>query len=87
MHRFEANVQAMLELKTTACEYELADESGYKFKITAKQHQDGGWSGGWYADVTFSADRMKSAEAAVLHLQFAAEAFVRMLKEARDAQP
>lgn len=73
----------MLELKTTSCEYELADASGYKFKITAKQHQDGGWAGGWYADVTFSADGMKTAEAAVMRLQAAAEHFVRMLKEAR----
>jgi hypothetical protein len=87
MHRFRANVQTMLELKTTSCEYELSDKSGYKFKITAKQHTEGQWTGGWYADVTFSADGMNSAEAAVMKLLQAAEQFVRMLKEARDAQP
>lgn len=76
----------MLEMKTTQCEYELSDVSGYKFKITAKQHQDGNWSGGWYADVTFSADGMKTAEAAVMHLLSSAEHFVRMLREARDRQ-
>jgi len=84
---FGAIVQPMLEMKTTQCEYELADASGYKFKITAKQHQDGSWKGGWYADVTFSADGMNSAEAAVMRLLSAAEQFVRMLKEARDGQP
>jgi len=84
---FGAIVQSMLDLKTTQCEYELSDESGYKFKITAKQHKEGHWVGGWYADVTFSADGFKSAEAAVMHLLGTAEHFVRMLKEARDAQP
>lgn len=83
MHLFGVIVQPMLELKATSCEYELADESGYKFKITAKEHQEGGW----YADVTFSASRFKTAEAAVMHLKPAAEHFIRMLKETYDAQP
>lgn len=77
----------MLEMRTTQCEYELSDESGYKFKITAKQHQEGGWKGGWYADVTLSADGMNSAEGAVMRLLSNAEQFVRMLREARDEQP
>lgn len=78
---------AMLELKSTRSEFELSDKSGYKFKITAEQHIDGDWKGGWCANVTFSADGMISAEAAVMRLLAAGEHFVRMLKEARDAQP
>lgn len=74
----------MLELKSTRSEFELADKSGYKFKVVATQHIEGDWKGGWCADVTFSADGFKTAEAAVLHLQSAAEHFVRMLKEARE---
>lgn len=77
----------MLQMKSTRCEYELSDASGYKFKVVAEQHVDGDWKGGWCADVTFSADGMVSAEAAVMKLLSSAEQFVRMLREARDGQP
>ena len=75
-----------LELKSTRSEYELKDASGYEFKVIAQQHVDGDWKGGWYANVTFTADGMNSAEAAVLKLLCAAEHFIRMLKEARDGE-
>ena len=73
-----------LELKSTRSEFEMADESGYKFKIIAEQELHGHRKGAWQADVTFSTDGFKTAEAAVMHLVCAAEAFVRMLKEARS---
>jgi hypothetical protein len=78
-----------LELKSTRSEFELADESGYRFKVIAEQNisgeQQGAWhEGSWRADVTFSTKGFKTAEAAVLHLISAAEHFVRMLKEARN---
>ena len=80
---FGANVQPMLEMKSTRCEYELKDESGYRFKITAEQAHFGAWQ----ADVTFGTSGFNSAEAAVMHLKSAAEHFIRMLQAARDAQP
>jgi len=72
-----------LELKSTRSEFELKDESGYKFRIVAEQELYGLRAGSWGAEVTFSTEGFKNMESAVLHLQSAAEAFVRMLKEAR----
>lgn len=76
-----------LELKSTRGEFELSDESGYKFKVITTQSLDGDHAGAWHAEVTFSTHGFKTAESAVLHLRSAAEHFVRMLNDARDAQP
>lgn len=76
-----------LELKSTRSEFELADESGYSFKIKAEMQIEGDRRGAWGAEVAFSTKGFKTEEGAVLHLIGAAEHFVRMLKEARDEQP
>lgn len=76
-----------LELKSTRSEFELADESGYKFKIMAEMELEGDRRGAWGASVTFSTKGFKTEEGAVLHLIGAAEHFIRMLKEARAEQP
>jgi hypothetical protein len=73
----------VLELKSTRSEFELADESGYKFKVVAEQVIEGDRKGAWGASVTFSTWGFKNEEGAVLHLIGAAEHFIRMLKEAR----
>lgn len=72
-----------LELKSTRSEFELADESGYSFKIKAEMELEGYRRGAWGAEVTFSTSGFKTEEGAVLHLIGAAEHFIRMLKEAR----
>lgn len=76
----------VFELKSTRSEFELSDQSGYKFKVVAEQELYGHRRGAWDAEVTFSTEGFKSAEGAVMHLISAAEHFVRMLKEARNGE-
>lgn len=76
-----------LVLKSTRGEFELSDPSGYRFKIITEQETDGDRAGGWRATCTLSSQgHFTSAEGAIVRMQMAAEAFVRMLKEARDAE-
>ena len=75
-----------LALKSTRNEFELSDASGYKFKVVAEQVLEGDRSGAWNASVTFSTHGFKTDEGAVNGLLHSAQAFVRMLKEARDGE-
>lgn len=75
-----------LVLKSTRGEFELFDDSGYKFKVVTEQVLEGDRIGGWNASVTFSTYGFKTDEGAVNGLLHSAQAFVRMLKEARDGE-
>ena len=72
------------ELKATRKEFELADASGYRFKIVAEQVGEGDRKGSWKATLTMEAAGFTSDEAAILHLRGPAENFLRMLGEARE---
>lgn len=68
-----------LDLKPVHLEQtiEVGDESGYRYTITAVKDDE--W--GWQASVAMSSFGLTSAEAAVKHLRYAAENFVRLLAD------
>ena len=64
-------------LKATQVEYEIADKSGYRFKVTATQVPGAGWT----ATVTMSSSGGRTAEDAIDHLRWAAQSFLDQLPE------
>lgn len=67
-----------IKMNATTAEYEISDESGYKFKVHAHHDPERGWN----ADVMLSTRGLKTAPAAVKFLRRAAEEFIRQLDEA-----
>lgn len=66
-----------MKLTASALKYEHVGEDGYSFTVEATQEA----SGGWRASVTMETDGSVSAEHAIKHLRYSAEAFLRALAE------
>lgn len=66
-----------MKLKATRQEYELADESGYKFQVVAEYDPERGWT----AHVSIRAGGYRTEMDAVERVVEHAEQFVRMAKE------
>lgn len=64
----------MMKLSATRREFEVADESGYRFKVITEFNPDTGWDAG----VAFSANGFKHEADAVHHLLPAIQHFLRM---------
>lgn len=71
-----------MNLKPTRLEYELKGKDGYSFTVVCEHHDDDGppCRRGWSATVAMESDGYASPEAAIAHLRYSAEAFLRQVK-------
>lgn len=70
-----------MKLRKTEVRYEMTDESGYNFSVVCKEQFDGyGHSEGWRAVVELKTSNSKTAEDALKHLKYSAEAFLNQIK-------